>query len=75
MNRSDLHARILSAGFPADSYTLFAKPKGESLCILYTAPKWIVFYSERGLRKNRKQFAAEDEACEYFFQQLTAWFM
>lgn len=74
MDRSDLQTKILSAGFPTDSYSLFGKPEGESLCIQYAAPKWIVFYSERGLQKNKKQFASEEAACDYFFRQLTSWF-
>lgn len=75
MNRKELEIKIKEAGFPKNSYTLFSKPKEETLCVQYLDPRWIVFYYERGLLTNKKEFDSESEACEYFFGALSAWFL
>lgn len=74
MNKKELKDKILEAKFPRDSYTLFSNAKDESLCIQHTPPCWLVFYSERGLTTNKKQFSTEEEACDYFFHELSTWF-
>jgi hypothetical protein len=37
----------------------------EKLCLDYENAKWIVYYSERGIRTGFQYFNNEDDACDY----------
>lgn len=67
MNKKKLLAEISNSGFPQSSFTLFGEPKDETLCLQCAPPKWLVFYSERGLQTNKNEFLSEEAACDYFF--------
>ena len=72
MNLAELKARLHSSGVPADSYSLTGGLPNERYCIQpANGDEWSTYYSERGQRTGLKQFAAEDEACEFFFQWIT----
>ena len=75
MNRTELDAKIRDAGFPLEAFTLFEKPREETFCMQEAGAGWVVFYGERGLRSNGKYFSTEDTACDYFFRELSTWFM
>jgi hypothetical protein len=75
MKKEELRNKLEEARFPKNSYTLFSSPVDETLCIEYDSPKWTVFYSERGLKTNKVEFISEDAACDYFYRQLTSWFV
>ena len=56
------------AGVPADMYCVDGGLPNERPCIEQSeAGTWRTYYSERGLRSDLKEFATEDEACDYFF--------
>jgi len=74
MNSNQLKVKILEENFPENSYSLLSSAKDETLCLQCVKSNWIVFYSERGLQTNKKIFDSEDEACSYFYQELSAWF-
>jgi hypothetical protein len=75
MNREELDAKIRDAGFSLEAFTLFEEPREETFCMHEAGTGWVVFYSERGLRANEKFFITEDAACDYFFRELSSWFM
>jgi hypothetical protein len=43
--------------------------------LAYTLPesygRWIVYYSEKGLQSNKKEFATESQACQYLLHHPT----
>lgn len=74
-NREEPDAKIRDAGFPLEAFTLFEESREETLCMQEAGAGWVVFYSERGRRSNEKYFAIEEKACDYFFRELSSWFM
>ena len=44
------------------AYTLFGE-RDESMCLAHSKGKWIVFYSEKGIKTNRKEFDNPKDAC------------
>jgi hypothetical protein len=65
MDKNEL-ARILRAeGFRADAYDLEGEKRDECYCLEEFDGGWVVYYSERGLKAGRVEFASEGEACEF----------
>ena len=49
----------LDGGHPSERYVLDIRPGG-----------WAVYYSERGLESERREFDSKDEACNYLLDKL-----
>ncbi len=70
MTKVELENRLKSENVPKEMYSLDGGLPGECLCLGRTGLVWEVYYSERGLKTDLKQFASEHDACEYFYQRL-----
>ncbi|EAA4816313.1 hypothetical protein DQF09_24280 [Shigella boydii] len=53
-------------------YSLEGGVPNEKLCLDFENNKWIVYYSERGIRTGVIEFAREDDACDYIYNQIKA---
>lgn len=58
-NGGDVRAIFTGSGNPEDRYA-----------IIHEGSRWIVFYTERGKKFEKKEFIIESEACEYIFSLL-----
>jgi hypothetical protein len=70
LTREELRLRLKEEGFPEDSYSLEGGLYNERLCLERKNNRWFVYYSERGLRTNGKDFLMEEIACQYFYEAI-----
>lgn len=70
MNKNDLKQKLNSSNIPKDTYSLEGGLPNEAYCINQNEDKWEVYYSERGQKSGLKIIDSEEEACEYFYQEL-----
>jgi hypothetical protein len=66
----ELQDRLRREMVPHDMYSLDGGLPGERLCLGKTGVGWEVYYSERGLKTGLREFATEQEACDYFYGEL-----
>ena len=73
MNLAELKQKLDEAGVNEDYYSLnegYGFPP-DKMCINYTKRLgWHVFFSEKGDALESKWFKTEDEACNYFYEQM-----
>lgn len=67
LNELELHK------IPPSSYSI-GKITEESLCLINKNRNFEVFYYERGLKTGLINFSTEEEACNYFIEELKFWF-
>ena len=70
MNIIELKHKLKELAIPEDSYCLTGGLPNEAYCIYNSNNIWEVYYSERGLKTNRKIFTDEASACKYFLYLL-----
>lgn len=70
MNKDDLEKKLREKGIPQDAYMLSRGFPNEKFCFSNEGNTWEVYYSERGMKTNLKKFNTEEDACEYFYNQL-----
>jgi hypothetical protein len=70
MNKNDLKQKLISSNIPKETYSLEGGLPNEAYCINQIDDKWEVYYSERGQKSGLKIFDTEEEACEYFYNEL-----
>ncbi len=70
MNKTELAKMLESEGIRRDAYDLDGGCPDERYCLGYSGGVWSVYYSERGLQSGKREFAAEDDACEYLLKML-----
>ncbi len=63
---TDLQDRLKAKGIIARSYTINDDPIDNTYCIQDTGYDIQVFYSERGLKLDLKEFKKSESAIEYF---------
>jgi hypothetical protein len=70
MNIVELEKILIAEEFNTNSYSLFSENRvpDEALCLRKEDSKWIVFYSERGLKTDKRLFQSEAEACLYVLE-------
>lgn len=73
MKISEIKKELEFQSIPESAYSI-NKIKEESLCILKRKRYFEIFYYERGLENNAIVFKKEDDACNYFINQLRSWF-
>ncbi|WP_176461136.1 hypothetical protein [Janthinobacterium sp. PC23-8] len=73
MKISEIKKELKSKKIPESAYSI-NKVKEESLCILKRKEFFEIFYYERGLENNKISFKEEDDACNYFINELKSWF-
>ena len=69
MNINELINELERLGISQELYSLHGGTPNEKLCLIHEK-KWIIYYSERGLRTSAKEYASEDEACEVFLRKV-----
>ncbi len=70
MTREELRLRLKEERVPEDSYSLGGGLYNERLCLERKNNRWFVYYSEKGIRTNEKDFLMEEVACQYFYEEL-----
>ena len=70
MNKRELEQRLIDENIRKDSYCLNGGYPNESYCLSKYHGKWEVYYSERGRKSGLKIFITEEEACDYFYNEL-----
>jgi hypothetical protein len=70
MNRDQLRRTLREEGIRDDAYDLTGGHYSETYTLSEANGRWFVYYSERGLESNKKEFSSETAACEYLLEQL-----
>lgn len=70
MDKEQLRATLIAENFNPRAYSLDEENKDEALCLRLEEDGWCVFYSERGLQTGKECFANENDACEYFLNEM-----
>lgn len=68
MNRTTLKALLDAENVDPAAYSLDGGMPLEAYVLDRQSPRWVVFYSERGLRTGEVHFETEDEACHYLLE-------
>ena len=76
MNRSDLKAKLDQLKIPENCYSLNGGLQHDTYCIEKKRSGWEiyyeVYYTELGQKTEIEIFPSENEACSYFYENLTA---
>jgi hypothetical protein len=72
VNRKSLQALLETEGVDPAAYRLDGEANEEALTLVIEPGGWVVFYTERGHRRDDGRFETEDEACEYLASRLLA---
>jgi hypothetical protein len=67
----ELRLRLKEEGYPEDSYSLDGGLYNERLCLERRNNRWFIYYSEKGIRTNEKDFLMEEVACQYFYGEIS----
>ena len=71
MKINELSMQLDKIGVNKDMYSIMIGGlPNEKLCIAKN-DKWEVYYSERGKKTMLREFATEEEACDFFFNKLS----
>ena len=70
VNRQELREALQREHIREDAYDLNGGNLPEVYTLGQSDGKWVVYYSEHGLETGKKQFEAENEACEYSLREL-----
>jgi hypothetical protein len=71
MNRAELQLQLDESGVDRDAYSI-DRDRDETYCLTSDRFTWSVYYSERGLATNRREFTTEHDACRFLFDRLLA---
>ncbi|MES2172117.1 MAG: hypothetical protein V4479_15570 [Actinomycetota bacterium] len=66
MKQIDAQEKLDVAGVDPRSYSMGTLPKDESYVVEQSAGGWAVYYSERGLRTELREFLDEEAALDAF---------
>lgn len=72
MKKQDLKNLLVKEKVSNSIYSLEGGLPNEKLCLDFDGNKWIVYYSERGLKTGTVAFILEDDACDYLYRQIKA---
>lgn len=70
MTKNELRTKLIKYQVPKEVYSLNGGCPNEIYCLGYLNDKWETYYSERGIKSERKEFNTEDDACNYFYNWL-----
>ena len=70
MKKQQLEQRLSNKNIPIHFYSLKGGLPNEALCLNENNGKWEVYYSERGIKTGLKTFQSEEDACDYFYDDL-----
>jgi hypothetical protein len=70
MNLSELKEKLDEANILSQIYSLEGGYPSEKYCIEKNYDKWWVYYCERGIKRDKKEFDKEDDACNFLYKLL-----
>jgi len=70
MKKEELRQSLINAHIPKDLYNLDGGLPNEAFCLNKEGDVWEVYYSERGVKSQKKKFNSEDEACNYLYKVI-----
>jgi len=70
MNREELLYKLKNENIPSDMYYLSGGLPNEKYVMSHENGKWQVYYSERGIKTNYREFNIESDACDYMLKLL-----
>jgi len=70
MKKENLRSILINKSISRSYYSLEGGLPNEKLCLDYENGKWIVYYSERGIRTGIRYFDNEDDACGYLLHAI-----
>lgn len=70
MNKVHLQEMLIQKNVPSDLYSLKGDLPNEAFCLNEINGKLEVYYSERGIKSQLKEFDNE-EACKYLYDKVT----
>jgi hypothetical protein len=70
MNVQDLVSELTKCGVRRSSYTLDSRDPNEQYVLHAEDGGWVVYYSERGIRRKPTRFSTEDEACRFLLKWI-----
>jgi hypothetical protein len=70
MDRNQLAATLQREGIRPDAYCLEGGQPNESYVLHRDGDRWLVYYSERGLRSDLRSFNNEEDACIHLLTRL-----
>lgn len=71
MTTRDQLAQILAAeNIEPRAYDISGAGRDEAYCLERSATGWVVFYRERGLRRDAREFASEGDACAHLIDLI-----
>ena len=71
MDKNELCRLLISTNVPVDLYSLNGGLPNEAFCLNKENHYWEVYYSERGIKSESRQFKLENEACEDFWERIS----
>jgi hypothetical protein len=70
MKKNELRSTLINKGISRSYYSLEGGLPNEKLCLDYENGKWVVYYSERGIRSGIQYFDNEDDACDHLLHAI-----
>jgi len=70
MKKYELRSALINKGISQSYYSLEDGLPNEKLCLDYNNSKWVVYYSERGIKTGIQYFDNEDDACDYLLHSI-----
>jgi hypothetical protein len=70
VKKQELQQKLIRSGVPDDMYRLNGGLPNEAYCLDKYNNFWEVYYSEKGIKSGLRQFKSEEEACDYFYDQI-----
>lgn len=70
MKYRELKQRLIDENISQYYYSFDKEYPNEAFCIIKKDAIWQVYYSEKGNKTGLKEFFSEEEACDYFYDEL-----
>ncbi len=70
MTLRELRDALKRAGIRERAYDIEESSRDEVYCVDRVRDGWVVYYRERGIRRDEEFFSSEDEACRSVLGQI-----
>jgi hypothetical protein len=70
VNVEELQRLLESEKVDPQSYRINTVPAESTMCIKKQGKTWLVFFFERGIKRELQRFSTETAACDYFLRQI-----
>lgn len=68
MTVQELRDALDRAGIRERAYDFEGSGRDEAYCLDTVQDGWLVYYRERGIRRDERLFSSEDGACRFFLE-------